>query len=149
MDGGAGAYRVRKASADSTRRMLDRVVLTGSLLEMQEHFADAARVYLTGLTIDSTSSILYYALAKCYASLHNNDSALIFARQAARLDTNNINAHQQLAHAGGGEPSTEGVVDPLTNLSGALETPGGHFLFEPVDLGSGQSAGVAFVLQGA
>src|SRR3954470_23358881 len=57
--------------------------------------------------------------------------------------------HQQLAHAGCREPSTEGSLDPVANLSGALEAPRGHLLFEQVELSSGQSAGVAFVLQGA
>src|SRR5437762_2500295 len=51
--------------------------------------------------------------------------------------------HQQFPHAGWREPSTEGFLDPVTHLSGALEASRGHFLFELVELSSRQSAGVA------
>src|SRR5262249_28238354 len=36
--------------------------------------------------------------------------------------------HQQLAHAAGGEPSTEGRLDPLAHLGGAPEAPRGGLL---------------------
>src|SRR5579859_2221597 len=55
--------------------------------------------------------------------------------------------HQQFAHATDREPSTEGGLDPRTHLGGALETPGGNFLLELVELGSRQSARVALILQ--
>ena len=56
---------------------------------------------------------------------------------------------EQFAHAALGEPSTEGFLDPIADLSGGLETPGGDLLLELVELGLGQSAGVALVLQSA
>jgi hypothetical protein len=48
-----------------------------------------------------------------------------------------------------GEPSTEGFLDPIADLGGGLETPGGDLLLELVELGLGQSARIALELQRA
>jgi hypothetical protein len=57
--------------------------------------------------------------------------------------------HQQFAHAARGEPSTEGRLDPLADLSRALEASGGDLAFELIELGRRESARVALVVQAA
>jgi hypothetical protein len=57
-------------------------------------------------------------------------------------------AFEQLAHAAGGEPSTERRLDPVAHLAGRPEASRGDFLLESIALSRGQSAGITFVLQG-
>jgi len=41
---------------------------------------------------------------------------------------------QQFAHAAWGEPSTEGLLDPVARLGGRVEAASGDLAFEVVEL---------------
>src|SRR5438105_2142603 len=91
MTGGSDVQRSAHTN-EQDRRMMEVYFLNGSLLEMQEHYADAIGEYRHALRFNVAPSALYYALAKCYHALNRDDSALTYAREAVAIDSNNTSA---------------------------------------------------------
>ncbi len=81
-----------------SRKLADRYFLEGSILQMQERYADAIVQYRRALRfMPQEYSVVHFAIARCYQLLGIPDTAMIYAREAVQRDSENIDARGQLA----------------------------------------------------
>lgn len=71
-------------------------VISGSLFEMRSEYAQAVLEFQDALRYDQSAGI-YFALAKNYAALNKHSLAIESARQAVRLDPDNVEYRTMLA----------------------------------------------------
>lgn len=90
--------------SDSSRDALwnqklgDRYFLEGSLLQMQERYAEAIVQYNRALRFMPPGySVTHFAIARCYLAMGIPDTAIVYGRQAVERDSNNVDARMQLA----------------------------------------------------
>lgn len=80
------------------RKLGDRYFLEGSLLQMQERYAEAIVQYNRALRFMPASySVAHFAIARCYLAMGIPDTAFVYGRQAVERDSNNVDARMQLA----------------------------------------------------
>jgi tetratricopeptide (TPR) repeat protein len=82
--------RVRQGIAE--RRFID-----ASVLAMQQRWKEAIAAYRSALASDSGSGPVYFAIAKCFDALHQEDSALHYAQIAVRHDSDRVDAQKLVA----------------------------------------------------
>lgn len=85
-----GGERLRDGIAEG--RFVD-----ASLLEMQQRYAEAILLYRLALASDSNAGPVYFAIAKCFQGLHQDDSALLYARLSVERDSSRIDARRLYA----------------------------------------------------
>lgn len=84
-------------SSPRERKLMDQHFLQGSILQMQERYADAIAQYNAALRIAPRHPAAHYAMARCYNALGRPDTALTHAEQALALTPDNLDARMQLA----------------------------------------------------
>lgn len=90
-------------------------MIRGSVLQMQELYAEAILEFQLALRYDSSEAILY-AIAKNYAQLNKNDLALEYGRAAQRKDSSSIPILELLADVLERLDETDEVVDIYETL---------------------------------
>ncbi len=80
------------------RKLADRYFLEGSVLQMQERYADAIVQYRRALRfMPEGYSVVHFAIARCYQLLGVSDTAMVYSREAVERDPANVDARSQLA----------------------------------------------------
>jgi pentatricopeptide repeat protein len=89
---------VPKEHSAVVRDVATQHVINGSLYELKGEYAQAVLEFQDALRYDKSAGI-YFALAKNYAALNKHSLAIEYAREAVRLDPENIEYRQLLAAA--------------------------------------------------
>lgn len=80
------------------RELAERYFLEGSLLQMQERYADAIIQFQRALRfMPGNYSVVHFAIARCYQAMGATDTALVYSREAVQRDPDNLDARMQLA----------------------------------------------------